>query len=72
MSLIHIPLGAAVFSRRIAEAIYAHDGEVLTGHTFAGHTAACAGGVAVQRIIEAYDEGREKRGEEKARGQRDS
>ena len=24
----------------------------MTGHTFAGHTAACAGGVSVQRIIE--------------------
>ena len=48
----YIPLGAAVFSRRVADAIYAHDGEVLTGHTFAGHTAACAGGVAVQGVIE--------------------
>ena len=27
-------------------------GSILTGHTFSGHTAACAAGLAVQRIIE--------------------
>ena len=30
----------------------AADGGPLTGHTFSGHTAACAAGVAVQTIIE--------------------
>ena len=30
----------------------AEHGAYLTGHTFSGHTAACAAGLAVQRIIE--------------------
>ncbi len=47
----YLPLGAAVFHERLAEAILASYGEVLTGHTFVGHTAACAAGVAVQRIV---------------------
>ena len=48
----YLPLGASVFSDRVAEAIYAAHGEALTGHTFAGHTTVCAAGVAVQTIIE--------------------
>ena len=48
----YLPLGAAVYSARLAETILAAHGEVMTGHTFAGHTAACAAGVAVQRIVE--------------------
>jgi adenosylmethionine-8-amino-7-oxononanoate aminotransferase len=47
----YLPLGAAVYSTRVAEAI----GVPQTGHTFTGHTACCAAGVAVQRIV-----GREK------------
>ena len=47
----YLPLGAAVYSDRLAETILAEHGEVMTGHTFAGHTAACAAGVAVQRIV---------------------
>lgn len=46
------PLGAAIYSTKISEAIIARDGSVGTGHTFTGHTAACAAGVAVQRIVE--------------------
>ena len=47
----YLPLGAAVYHRRIAEVIDAADGGPLTGHTFTGHTAACAAGVAVQTIV---------------------
>lgn len=46
----YIPLGAAVYRREIAEVLDA-DGGTLTGHTFTGHTAACAAGVAVQTIV---------------------
>lgn len=48
----YLPLGAAVYSDRVAEPINAVDGGPQTGHTFTGHTAACAAGVAVQRIVE--------------------
>ncbi|MBV9317478.1 MAG: aspartate aminotransferase family protein [Gammaproteobacteria bacterium] len=47
----YLPLGATIFSREIAAALEAADGGPLTGHTFSAHTAACAAGVAVQRII---------------------
>jgi adenosylmethionine-8-amino-7-oxononanoate aminotransferase len=43
----YLPLGAAVYSTRIAEAI----GVPQTGHTFTGHTACCAAGVAVQNFV---------------------
>lgn len=45
------PLGAAICTSRVWEAIEARDGAFGTGHTFTGHTAACAAGVAVQRIV---------------------
>jgi adenosylmethionine-8-amino-7-oxononanoate aminotransferase len=48
----YIPLAATVLRRKIAETITARQGAVLTGHTYSGHTAACAAGLAVQRIIE--------------------
>ena len=48
----YMPLGATVYSDRVAEPIFERDGGVMSGHTFAGHTAACAAGAAVQRIIE--------------------
>jgi adenosylmethionine-8-amino-7-oxononanoate aminotransferase len=51
----YIPLGATIFSNEIGAAIVAAHGAVLTGHTYSGHTAACAAGLAVQRII-ARDE----------------
>ena len=51
----YLPLGAAVFSRRVAEPIYAVDGLPITGHTFTAHTTCCAAAVAVQRIIERDD-----------------
>jgi adenosylmethionine-8-amino-7-oxononanoate aminotransferase len=43
----YLPLGAAIYSNRIAAAI----GVAQTGHTFTGHTACCAAGVAVQNIV---------------------
>lgn len=47
----YLPLGAAVFSSRVNAAIMAAHGAPMTGHTFTGHTACCAAGVAVQTII---------------------
>ncbi len=47
----YLPLGAAVYSSRVAEPIFAAHGGPMTGHTFTGHTAACAAGAAVQRIV---------------------
>lgn len=47
----YLPLGATVYSRAIADVIEPAHGGPLTGHTFTGHTAALAAGVAVQRII---------------------
>jgi len=51
----YIPLGATIVSNAIGAAIAAADGTVQTGHTYSGHTAACAAGLAVQRIIERDD-----------------
>src|SRR6185312_11266716 len=48
----YLPLGAAVYSTKVADPIMAVHGGPQTGHTFTGHTAACAAGVAVQTIIE--------------------
>ncbi len=47
----YIPLGATLMHQRVAEVLKAVDGGPLTGHTFTGHTTACAAGVAVQTII---------------------
>lgn len=48
----YIPLAATIYRREIAKTIDRAHGSVLTGHTYSGHTAACAAGLAVQRIIE--------------------
>ena len=48
----YLPLGAAIYTRAVHEVLVATDGGPLTGHTFTGHTAACAAGVAVQTIIQ--------------------
>ena len=48
----YVPLGATVIQNRIAEAITEVDGAIAVGHTFTGHTLACAAGAAVQRVIE--------------------
>jgi adenosylmethionine-8-amino-7-oxononanoate aminotransferase len=47
----YIPLGAVAYSGKIAETIIAADGAVNTGHTFTGHTLACAAAAAVQDIV---------------------
>jgi adenosylmethionine-8-amino-7-oxononanoate aminotransferase len=47
----YLPLGAAVYHRKVAEPIFTVHGAALTGHTFSAHTACCAAGVAVQTII---------------------
>jgi len=51
----YLPLGAAVYSRTIAEVMEARHGGPLTGHTYTGHTACLAAGVAVQRIVAEED-----------------
>ena len=48
----YIPLAATIFGREMGDAIVQAHGAILTGHTYSGHTAACAAGLAVQRIIE--------------------
>lgn len=47
----YMPLGVAVCTSAVWESIRAADGAFGTGHTFTGHTASCAAGVAVQKII---------------------
>jgi adenosylmethionine-8-amino-7-oxononanoate aminotransferase len=48
----YIPLGATLVAAAVAAPIHSEHGAYLTGHTFTGHTAACAAALAVQRIIE--------------------
>jgi adenosylmethionine-8-amino-7-oxononanoate aminotransferase len=48
----YIPLGATLVSPGVAAPIRAEHGAYMTGHTFSGHTAACAAALAVQRILE--------------------
>ena len=48
----YVPLGATIIHRRVADVLNEVDGGALTGHTFTGHTTACAAGVAVQTIIQ--------------------
>lgn len=47
----YVPLGVAICTTAVWEVIRAKDGAFGTGHTFTGHTAACAAGAAVQKII---------------------
>ena len=47
----YVPLGAAICTTAVWQAIRQKDGAFGTGHTFTGHTAACAAGVAVQTIL---------------------
>jgi adenosylmethionine-8-amino-7-oxononanoate aminotransferase len=43
----YLPLGAAIYTDKVSAAF----GTPNTGHTFTGHTACCAAGVAVQKIV---------------------
>jgi adenosylmethionine-8-amino-7-oxononanoate aminotransferase len=47
----YIPLGATLVTPRIAAPILSEHGAYMTGHTFTGHTAACAAALAVQHIV---------------------
>ena len=47
----YVPLGVAICTTAVWNVIRARDGAFGTGHTFTGRTAACAAGVAVQKII---------------------
>ena len=47
----YLPLGAAIYSSKVSDPIFSTYGAPMTGHTFTGHTACCAAGVAVQKII---------------------
>ncbi|HET6619734.1 MAG TPA: aspartate aminotransferase family protein [Dongiaceae bacterium] len=47
----YVPLGATIWHDRVAGLLEAKAGGPMTGHTFTGHTLACAAGVAVQRIV---------------------
>ena len=48
----YIPLAATLVTPRVASPIHSEHGAYMTGHTFTGHTAACAAGLAVQHVIE--------------------
>lgn len=48
----YVPLGAVLYSDRIAKPILDEDGAPNTGHTFSGHTLACAAAAKVQEIIQ--------------------
>jgi adenosylmethionine-8-amino-7-oxononanoate aminotransferase len=48
----YAPLGAALLSESVYQAIVSAFGTVASVHTYSGHTVACAAGLAVQKIIE--------------------
>ncbi|GAC1660513.1 MAG: aspartate aminotransferase family protein [Steroidobacteraceae bacterium] len=47
----YIPLAATLVRKELGDTIVDAQGAILTGHTYSGHTTACAAGLAVQRII---------------------
>jgi len=47
----YIPLAATIVRDRIGDTILEEHGSFMTGHTYSGHTAACAAGLAVQAIV---------------------
>lgn len=47
----YVPLGGTIYHDRLKGPMFTKDGGLLTGHTFTGHTLACAAGVAVQKIV---------------------
>lgn len=48
----YVPLGAVIYSNKVAEPILNVDGAPNTGHTFTGHTLACAAAARVQEIVQ--------------------
>ena len=47
----YVPLGAILYSEKVAGPIIATDSAPNTGHTFTGHTLACAAAAKVQEIV---------------------
>lgn len=48
----YIPLAATIIRKQVGAAIMSEHGSFMTGHTYSGHTAACAAALAVQRIVQ--------------------
>jgi adenosylmethionine-8-amino-7-oxononanoate aminotransferase len=48
----YIPLAATLVRCELGDTIVARQGAILTGHTYSGHTTACAAALAVQRLIQ--------------------
>jgi adenosylmethionine-8-amino-7-oxononanoate aminotransferase len=48
----YVPLAATIVTKEMGNAILDAHGAFLTGHTYSGHTTACAAGLAVQRIVQ--------------------
>ncbi len=46
------PIGATLISSRLADAIVQGSGAVKHSHTYMGHATACAGALAVQKVVE--------------------
>ncbi|MFT7585442.1 MAG: adenosylmethionine-8-amino-7-oxononanoate aminotransferase [Cellvibrionaceae bacterium] len=47
----YLPLAAAVYQEKIGTTLREKHGGLMTGHTFMGHTAACASALKVQQVI---------------------
>ena len=48
----YVPIAAVLYANRVAEPIFDIDGGPNTGHTFTGHTLACAAAAKVQEIVQ--------------------
>lgn len=48
----YVPIGAVLYSNKVGEPIFESDGGPNTGHTFTGHTLACAAAAKVQEIVQ--------------------
>jgi adenosylmethionine-8-amino-7-oxononanoate aminotransferase len=51
----YLPIGACLVATRVRDAIEAGSGAFRHGFTYVGHAAACAGALAVQKVIEEDD-----------------
>jgi adenosylmethionine-8-amino-7-oxononanoate aminotransferase len=49
----YLPIGAALCSQAIYDAVAAGSGALAHGHTYMGHPAACAAALAVQRAVQS-------------------
>lgn len=48
----YVPIGAVLYSSKVGAPIFDSDGGPNTGHTFTGHTLACAAAAKVQEIVQ--------------------